>query len=65
MSKNVKEHRIRRKSYSNLCELKAEIERDKIEKVIGFNGHTLTTNKHRYGMVDGQIYVDGVLNGTD
>lgn len=65
MSRKSKEHKIRKKSYANLCDFKSEIERDKIEKVIGFNGHTLTTNKHKYGMVDGRIYVDGVLNGTD
>ena len=64
MSKK-KDHRIRKKSYGSLSELRNEIQRDNVEKVKDFCGHSLLTNRHTYSMVDGQIYVDGVLNGTN
>lgn len=48
-------HTLRRKSYSSLSDVRAEIIRDKQEKVVSFNGYELVTNRRVYGLFDGTV----------
>lgn len=64
MSKK-KEHRIRKKTYNDLCSLKNEIEASKVEKVIEFAGHTLVTDKNHYTLFDSVVYKNGEPHGTN
>lgn len=58
-------HKLKRKRYNSLVELKKEIQDKGKEKVLDFNGYSLVTNKNKYTMVDSMIYVNGVLHGVD
>ncbi len=41
--------------WNSLGQLKEEIEADKSEKIVSFNGWQLITNKYVYGLFDGKL----------
>lgn len=63
--RKAKEHKLKRKRYSCLTEVRNEIANAKVEKVKEFNGYELTTNKKKYTMYDSVVYVNGEPHGTD
>ena len=58
-------HKLKRKRYSCLGDVKKEIESSNKEKVKEFVGYSLTTDKNRYTMIDSIVYVNGVAHGNN
>ena len=62
MSKKI--HTLKKKRYADLTTVAREIESSGVEKVKSFSGHTITTNKNRYTMIDSIVYVNGEAHGV-
>ena len=51
---------LRKKKYwNNLTQVKEYLEKNTKQRVEYFDGALLVTNKHRYGIFDGRLSVDG------
>ena len=61
----MKNHKLKKKRYNALGDVKAEIQSSGVEKIKEFWGHTLTTDRNKYTMVDSTVYVNGVPHGVD
>jgi hypothetical protein len=58
-------HKLKRKRYNSLVDVKREIQEKGKEVIKVFDGCVLTTNKNRYTMIDSIVYVNGVAHGVD
>lgn len=63
MKKKV--HKLKKKRYNSLIDVMVEIDKEGVEKIVEFVGHTLTTDQNKYTMVDSTVYVNGVPHGVD
>jgi len=58
-------HKLKKKRYACLNDVKKEIEDSGVEKVKEFIGSSLTTDKNYYTMCDSVVYVNGVAHGNN
>jgi len=61
----MKNHKLKKKRYNALGDVKKEIQSLGVEQIKEFSGHTLTTDRNKYTMVDSTVYVNGVPHGVD
>jgi hypothetical protein len=61
----MKNHKLKKKRYNALGDVKAEIQSLGVEQIKEFSGDTLTTDQNKYTMVDSTVYVNGVPHGVD
>lgn len=59
-----KQHKLKKKRYNQLQDVKREIEVAGIEKVKEFNGWRLTTQSNSYTIIDSTVYINGEPHGV-
>ena len=57
MVAKLKEHKLKKKRYGTLFELRNEILDSGIEKVVEYNGYRIVTNRASYGLFDGEVSI--------